>query len=144
MAEGGPPVQGLFDADGGGQKGFVQDDDGEESVALGDVVGMPGGPADGLGPEGDGVAERALSSVPVGSGGLQPEGDHGQAHDQVADQDDGEVAAAEGPGDAGGQDQDAGHLDEDGDPVGDVIVVVGRGEPGEIHPGHQMAKKTSG
>jgi hypothetical protein len=42
-----------------------------------------------------------------------------------------------GPGrgrDAGGQHQDAGHLRHGQQPVGDVVGVVGRGEPGEVHP----------
>jgi hypothetical protein len=35
----------------------------------------------------------------------------------------------------GGQDQYAGHLHHGQQPVGDVVGVVRRGEPGEVHPG---------
>ena len=37
-------------------------------------------------------------------------------------------------GDAGGEDQHAGDLHERGQPVRDVVGVVRRGEPGEVHP----------
>jgi hypothetical protein len=35
---------------------------------------------------------------------------------------------------SGGEDQDADHLHHRRDPVDGVVAVVGRGEPGEVHP----------
>jgi hypothetical protein len=60
--------------------------------------------------------------------------DHGQPHDHIPDDHDREVEPGQRPGYTRGEDQDAGHLHEYGHPIGDVLVVVGRCEPREVHP----------
>ena len=76
----------------------------------------------------------------------QPLGDQGQSHDDVSDDDDQVVAVVEQPGDPGGHHQRPSDLHQHRQPVGHVVVVIGRGEPGEVHPGppdgeehHQVA-----
>ena len=56
------------------------------------------------------------------------------AHHEVADEHDVEVAVLEGARHAGGEDQHADHLHEHEQPVDDVVVVVRRREPREVHP----------
>ena len=67
-------------------------------------------------------------------GGAQPEGDQRGPHHEVADEHDVEVAVLEGARHAGGEDQHADHLHEHEQPVDDVVVVVRRREPREVHP----------
>ena len=83
-------------------------------------------------PEGEAEGHRA--TFRVRRRGPQPLGHHGHPHDQVPDRDGGEVATGEGGGHPGGQDQHAGDLHEGEEPVGQVVDVVGRCEPGEVHP----------
>ena len=96
----------------------------------------------------DRVPQRGLSPGRVRRGGPQPLGHHGQPHDHVTDDDDQVVAVVEQPRDPGGHHQRPGDLHQDRQPVGHVVVVVGRGEPGEVHPGppdgeehHQVARQ---
>ena len=65
----------------------------------------------------------------------QPLGHQGDPHDDVPDGHDREVAVGKGRRDAGGQDQHPDDLHEGEEPVGHVVDVVGRGEPGEVDPG---------
>ena len=64
----------------------------------------------------------------------QPLAGEADAHHGVAEGDEGEVVVREEPGYAGGEDQHAGDLHEDSEPVGDVVGVVGGREPREVHP----------
>ena len=109
-----------------------QDQEGGVAGALGQEqaqhpAGLDGGDA-------GGEAQRAAPVGRVAGGRPQPLGDHGQAHDHVPGGHHGEVGAVHGVGHAGGQDQRPGDLHQGGEPVGDVVGVVGRGEPGEVHP----------
>ena len=82
------------------------------------------------------VANRSATGRPdrVLSGGAQPLGHERDAHDHVADDHDREILALERRRDSGRHDQHPGDLHERQQPVLDVVRVVGRGEPGEVHP----------
>ncbi len=162
-------VQRRLDGDGRGRDRLTEHDQGEQPVALGDVLGVPGGapaalrvhrhaqlggdqqqdhrqpgpvrqeeqhhPADLDGGDAPGVAQRHHPLLAlVARGDPQPLDDQGAAHHQIAEHAHGEVPL-EQLGDAGRQDQRPGDLHQGGDPVGDVVGVVGGGEPGEVHPG---------
>jgi hypothetical protein len=71
-------------------------------------------------------------------------GDHRDAHDDVAEDEHGVVAVGEERFDAGGQDEDAAHLDEGEDPVEPIVGREGGGEPGEVHPGPPDAEEHHG
>ena len=84
---------------------------------------------------GSGVAQRRTTDLGVLARHPQPERDHRDTHDQVADDDDPEVVL--GPRRArrpGGEDQDAGHHHEGEQPEDDVVGVVGTREPRVVHP----------
>ena len=81
------------------------------------------------------VAQRHGPAGGVTRGGPQPLRHHGEAHDDVADRDHGEVGVVERVRHAGGQDEHADDLDEGQQSVEQVVDVVGRGEPGEVDPG---------
>ena len=81
------------------------------------------------------VAQGGRPRCGVTGGGPEPLGHHGDAHDDVADGHDGEVAGGEGALDPGGEDQDPDDLHEGQEAVKKVVDVVGRGEPGEVDPG---------
>ena len=82
-----------------------------------------------------GEAQGHRSTFGVRGGGPQPLGHHGHSHYHVADGDGRVVPAGEGGGHAGGEDEHPGDLHEGEEPVGHVVDVVGRCEPGEVHPG---------
>ena len=144
-----------------------QHDQGEQPVALGDVLRVPRGHPGPLGPDGhgqlgggqdqeadppgvlarqgeegdpadlhhadaEGVAQARRPVGRVAAGRPEPLVDQGKAHHHVAEGHGAEVAV-ERPWHPGGQDQHPGDLDQRGQPVG-VVVVVGGGEPGEVHP----------
>ncbi len=83
----------------------------------------------------DRVANRRRPPFRIGRCRPQPLSDHRQSHHDVAN-DDREVGRVrlEHGRDAGGEDQGAGNLDEDGEPVRHVVAVVGRRKPCEVHP----------
>jgi len=68
------------------------------------------------------------------AGRAQPLRHQRQPHDHVPDHHGGEVEPVERGRDAGGEDQHPAHLHQRQDPVGHVVGVIGRGEPGEVHP----------
>ena len=78
--------------------------------------------------------KATLDGVGILAGGAQPLRDERDPHDHVADDHDREVEVLEDARHAGGDDEDAGDLDERQQPVLDVVGVVGGGEPGEVHP----------
>ena len=91
---------------------------------------------------------RGLPVLGVAARRPRPLGQHRDPHDDVADGAGEEVLAAERVVDAGGEDEHSRHLHEGEQPVGHVVGVVGRGEPGEVHPGppdgeehHQIAEQ---
>ena len=57
-----------------------------------------------------------------------------EPHDDVASHDDSNVALGKCALDAGRQHERAGHLDEHRYPIERIVVVIGRGKPGEIDP----------
>ena len=79
------------------------------------------------------VVTRLGFSLRVRPPGPNPLRHHRRPHDDVTPGDDREVAA-EGVLDARRQDQRPRHLHEDDEAVRNVVVVVGGGEPGEVHP----------
>ena len=86
----------------------------------------------------------ARGRFPCGIGGCRPQPlrDDGQSHHDVpADGGDVGRAGLEHRGYAGRQNQRAGNLHEDREAIGDVITVVRRGEPGEVHPGPPDGKE---
>ena len=85
--------------------------------------------------EPDRVADRGAPARPVSGRGPKPERDQPDAHDGVAGGGDVEVALLECAGHPGGEDQHPRDLDQDRQAVGSVVHVVGRREPGEVHPG---------
>ncbi len=105
----------------------------DEAGALGQ--GEAQHPADLEHRDAEGVAQRAGPAFGMLRGCPQPQPDHGQAHHHVPERDDAEVLIVERSRNPRRQDQHPGHQDEHGQPVGDIVVVVGGGEPGEVHPG---------
>ena len=81
-----------------------------------------------------GVAQRPLPALRHVPGDPQPGHHEPEAHDHVAGDGHAEVLVLDRPGDARGQDQDAGHLHQREQPVGHVVGIVGRVEPREVHP----------
>ncbi|MGX1226101.1 hypothetical protein RKD42_007360 [Streptomyces ambofaciens] len=67
-------------------------------------------------------------------GSAQPLRDHRAPHHHIADHDECEVTVLEHGGHTGCQDEHAGHLQQRQKPVRHIVGVVGRGEPGEVHP----------
>jgi len=88
----------------------------------------------------DDVTNRAWPSFGIRSCRAHPEENERQAHDDVAGRDDLGATLSECR-DAACEDQRAGHLQEDEEPVDDVVVVVRRCEPGEVHPGPPNAEE---
>ncbi len=82
-----------------------------------------------------GIAERRTTACRILDACAHPLRDQGDPHDHVADRDRAPVVVVGRSRYAGRQHQDAGHLHHREQPVGDVVGVVGRGEPGEVHPG---------
>lgn len=89
------------------------------------------------------LAQQHTARVPQRHGSLgalraaghpQPLGDQRETHDRVAEPDGQVHMVLEGPRHPGGEDQDTGDLHQRHDPVERVVVVVRRGEPGEVHP----------
>ena len=80
------------------------------------------------------VPERGASAVRVPRRGAQPQADHREPHDGVADDDGEGLAVVEEVRDARGEEEGAGHDDEGQHPEADVVVVVGRREPRVVHP----------
>ncbi len=74
-------------------------------------------------------------------GGSQPLRRQGDAHDDVAGDRDRPVVVVEGPAHPGRVHEHTGDLHERRDPVRDVVHVVRRGEPGEVHPGPPHAEE---
>ena len=70
----------------------------------------------------------------VAVGGPEPLAGQADPHDRVAERHDGEVVVLEQAGHPGGEDEHAGDLHEDGQAVGEVVGVIGRREPREVHP----------
>ncbi len=82
-----------------------------------------------------GIAQRRLPVRRIRGGRPQPLPDQRQPHQHVAAEHRGVgLPLLEHLRDAAGHDQRPGDLDEHGQAVGDVVGVVGRGEPGEVHP----------
>ena len=82
-----------------------------------------------------GVAQRRLPVRWIGGGRPQPLSDQRQPHQHVAAEYRGVgLPLLEHLRDAAGHDQRPGDLDEHRQAVGDVVGVVGRGEPREVHP----------
>ncbi len=94
-----------------------------------------GYPADLHRGDGRGVAARGRPARRVTSGRPQPLGHQRDPHHDIADGYDREVTVDERRRNPGGQDQHADDLHEGQQPVGHVVRVIGRGEPGEVHPG---------
>jgi hypothetical protein len=97
--------------------------------------GQPGDPPELKDADTSGEAQGRAASGRVGDGDAQPLRHQRQAHDHVAQDHHPELALVEGSRDAGGHDQHAGHLHEDGQAVQGVVVVERGREPGEVHPG---------
>ncbi len=95
---------------------------------------QPGDPEDLEDADSHGVAPGARPPVGMRRGRPQPQPHHRHPHHHVAGHDHPEVAAVEDPGNAGGHDQHPGHEHQHGQAVGGVVGVVGRREPGEVHP----------
>ena len=93
---------------------------------------------------------RAVDSM-IGIRGCRPQPlrDHGQSHHDIANEDRHvRHRRFEHRWHTRRQDQRAGDLHEHREPVGHIVAVVGRGEPGEVHPrppdgeeDHQVAEE---
>jgi Bacterial regulatory proteins, tetR family len=88
-----------------------------------------------------GVTQRAGTALGMLACRAQPLGDQRQPHDHVPDQDRGEVVVVEPGGYPGGEHQHPTHLHQRQQAVRHVVGVVGRGEPGEVHPRPPDAEK---
>ena len=87
------------------------------------------------------VPQGAGPAFGVAAGGAQPLGHQCHPHDHVAGHRRGEVKVPERRGDPGREDQHTRHLQQRQQPVGHVVGVVGRGEPGEVHPRPPQAEE---
>ena len=119
----------------GGHEHFADAQDVEDPQRRRLREEQPHHPADLQDADAGRVAQGSRPGGGVARGGPEPLRHHGDAHDDVADRHDGEVAGGEGAVDAGGEDQDADDLHEGQQAVQEVVDVVGRGEPGEVDPG---------
>ena len=82
----------------------------------------------------DGVDRRPLAMLGHRGADAQPLGDDGDADQHVADDDHPEVAFLHARRHAGGEHEGAGDLHERQQPVDEVVGVVRRAEPREVHP----------
>ena len=122
----------------------------DEQEEGGDEPGL--GDAEACDPEqlddGDapGVPQRGLPPLGVAGGRPQPQRDHGEPHDRVAQHHRRRLAVGEDVGHPGREEQRADHDDEGEQAEDDVVVVVRRREPRVVHPrppdrepGHRVA-----
>ena len=80
--------------------------------------------------------QSAVSSpFGVACGGAQPQPDHGEPHDRVAEHHGDGLAVREDVGHPGSEEQRPDHDHEGEQPEDHVVVVVGRGEPRVVQPG---------
>jgi hypothetical protein len=82
----------------------------------------------------DGVAQAAGPQLGEVVGDAEPLRDERHAHDHVADDAPREHVVLDVARDGGGVDEHAGDLQQRQQAVRHVVGVVGRGEPGEVHP----------
>ena len=83
-----------------------------------------------------GVAQRRTPGRGVLAGHPQPQRDHREPHDHVADDDEPEVVLLAGrAATPAASDEHAGHHHEGEQPEDDVVGVVGAREPRVVHPG---------
>ncbi len=78
------------------------------------------------------------------TGHPEPTADQSDAHDDVADGRHHEVAVLDRLVHATSDHERAGHLYQGEQPVGDVVGVVGRREPREVHPGPPHGEEHAG
>jgi hypothetical protein len=96
--------------------------------------GQPQDPADLNDHRADGIADRRGSAWPIVPGGPGPLRHHRDPHDHIADGDRGVVRLLERGRHTGRQHEHACHLHQREHPILQVVHVVGRREPGEVHP----------
>jgi hypothetical protein len=83
----------------------------------------------------DGIATRGRAAHRILPRGTHPQRDEADPHDEVTERDAEVVALAERRRYARRENEDAAHLQQGEQAVGNIIRVVGGGEPGEVHPG---------
>ncbi len=115
-----------------GDLGDDQHDDGRQSSRLGKQERPD--PPDLTARHPSGETQCRPPPTGVRPCGTQPQHGQGRAQYGVSQRDDAQVAFPERPGYAGGENERPRDLDQHHQPVGDVVRVVGRGEPREVHP----------
>lgn len=92
----------------------------------------------------DGISDVRPAAGGIVVCGAQPEQHHGETHDDIAKNDHGKVRRRlKQELDAGRHGQRSAHQDHRQEPVHDVVIVVGRRKPGEVHPGPPDAKESN-
>ncbi len=111
-----------------------EDEEGGQQPVSGHQFGGAEQPPDLDQADPGGVAKRGTSASRMLPGGTQPLRDEADTHQEVAERDGQEVPIVEGGRHAGGKQKDTGHLHHGEQPVRDIVGVVRRREPGEVHP----------